>query len=281
MLPGLVIREARPADFQGLSTLLETAAYIHRHLDWRPALDWLGRPPFALIEQKGKIMAALACPTDPPGIAWIRLFAINPIFEIESVWDTLFTQALSYYRDQPRTSFAGIALNPWFGDLLRSRGFHLHQEIVILEWDNLLPKPVPFPDSVTVHPMELDDVADVTDVDNRAFALLWQNSKESLRLAWKQSAYATVAKVEGKIVGYQISTVSGYNAHLARLAVYPEQQKKSLGYLLVQDLLQYFSRQNIFRVTVNTQDNNRASLSLYEKLGFWQTGERFPVFLYP
>ena len=281
MLPGLVIREARPADFQGLSTLLETAAFIHRHLDWRPALDWLGRAPFTLIEQKGKILAALACPTDPPGIAWIRLFANNSTFDIQSIWDTLFTKALSFFQDQPGTSFAGIALYPWFGDLLRSRGFQLHQEIVILEWDNVLPQPIRMPSSVTIQPMELYDVPDVTDVDNRAFAPLWQNSKESLRLAWKQAAYATVAKMDGKIVGYQVSTISGYNAHLARLAVYPEQQKKSLGYLLVQDLLEHFSKQNIFRVTVNTQDNNRASLSLYEKLGFWPTGERFPVFIYP
>ena len=281
MLPAPVTREARPSDFQGLSTLLETVAFIHRHLDWRPALDWLGKAPFFLIEQKWKILAALACPTDPPGIAWIRLFAINSNLELESAWETLFTKALAFFQYQPETSFAGIALYPWFGDLLRSHGFHHHQEIVILEWDNVLPKPITKPPELTIQPMQLFDVADVTDVDNRAFAPLWQNSKESLRLAWKQSAYATIAKMDGKTVGYQISTISGYNAHLARLAVYPQQQKKSIGYLLVQDLLEHFSKQDIFSVTVNTQDNNQASLSLYQKLGFWQTGERFPVFLYP
>ncbi len=125
------------------------------------------------------------------------------------------------------------------------------------------------------------DLATVADVDAQAFAPLWQNSLESLRLAYKQAGYATVAKLDGKIVGYQISTLSGFNAHLARLAVYPELQHRSIGYWLVYDLLHHFSSRNVFRITVNTQDNNQASLALYQKLGFWQTGERFQVLIYP
>jgi len=54
-------------------------------------------------------------------------------------------------------------------------------------------------------------------------------------------------------------------------------QKRSIGYWLVRDLLERFSHQELYRVTVNTQDNNIASLALYQKLGFWQTGERFQV----
>ncbi len=281
MLPDLVVREAKPADFLSLSTFLETAANVHRHLDWRPALDWLGQPPFWLIEQRRRILAALACPTDPPGIAWVRLFAVGPTLETASTWDTLFSRARGYYQDQPETSFAGIALYPWFGDLLRSRGFHSQQEIVILEWDNVLPQPIPMPSSLTIHPLTASDLADVADVDNHAFTPLWQNSLDSLRLAYKQSAYATVAKLDGRIVGYQISTIAGYNAHLARLAVYPELQQRSIGYWLVYDLLRHFSSRSVFRVTVNTQDNNQASLALYQKLGFWQTGERFQVLIYP
>ncbi len=281
MLPNLVVREAKPADFLGLSTLLESAHNIHRHLDWRPPLNWLGESPFWVIEQKRRILAALACPTDPPGIAWIRLFAADPVLEVASTWDLLFSRVQDYFHDQPETTFAGIALYPWFGDLLRSRGFHSRQEIVILEWDNTLPQPLSSLSPVTIHPIEMKDLAAVADVDNQAFAPLWQNSYESLKLAYRQSAYATIAKLGGRIVGYQISTIAGYNAHLARLAVYPEQQQKSIGYWLVYDLLQHFSSHNVFRITVNTQDNNQASLALYQKLGFWPTGERFKVLIYP
>ena len=93
-------------------------------------------------------------------------------------------------------------------------------------------------------------------MDNIAFESLWQNSQASLTLALKQSAYATVAEVDGQIIGYQISTGSGYSAHLARLAVLPRLQRKAIGYQLVRDLLEYFANREIYRITVNTQDNN-------------------------
>jgi len=31
-------------------------------------------------------------------------------------------------------------------------------------------------------------------------------------------------------------------------------------------------------ITVNTQNNNHSSLALYQKMGFFRTGEEYPVF---
>jgi len=176
---------------------------------------------------------------------------------------------------------ASIVLYPWFSELLLNAGFHLHQEIVVLEWDNILPTPVMKLPLITIRNLEPADLAQVAQVDNTAFEPLWQNSQESLVFALRQSACATVAEAEGQIVGYQISTASAYSAHLARLAVLPAFQKRSIGYLLVRDLLERFSRQEIYRVTVNTQGNNQSSLALYQKLGFWMTGDRFRVLVNP
>jgi ribosomal protein S18 acetylase RimI-like enzyme len=280
MLLDRVVRRAQPADFPGLSHLLETGPNIHRHLDWRPPLEWLGHDPFWLIEDRGKIVAAMACPADPPGVAWIRLFAVQVGTDLKATWQVLFERVLEYYNNQPGVRLAAIAIYPWFGELLRQMGFRLHQEIVILEWENSLPAPITPIWPVRIRRLELADLPDVTDVDNRAFDPLWQNSLESLRLALQQAAYATVALSEGKIVGYQISTAASFSAHLARLAVLPNLQRKSIGYLLVMDLLKYFSAQDMFRVTVNTQDNNHASLNLYRKMGFWLTGDQFEVYVH-
>ncbi|RJP49979.1 MAG: GNAT family N-acetyltransferase, partial [Anaerolineaceae bacterium] len=79
----------------------------------------------------------------------------------------------------------------------------------------------------------------------------------------------------------QISTGNPFGAHLARLGVQPEAQGRGVGAALVNDLIQ---RLNIGRngsLSVNTQADNAASLSLYKKLGFVQTGEHFPVLVYP
>jgi len=68
---------------------------------------------------------------------------------------------------------------------------------------------------------------------------------------------------------------------LARLAVNPQQQGRGLGYLLVQNLLNQAHDAGLYRLTVNTQNDNNASLALYQKIGFHLTGERYTVFTYP
>jgi ribosomal protein S18 acetylase RimI-like enzyme len=126
--------------------------------------------------------------------------------------------------------------------------------------------------------MGFGDLPSVHAVDASAFDLIWRNSMDALVQAYKASAYATVIELDSRIVGYQICTATTFNAHLARLAVFPDLQRHSLGYLMVQDLLSYFSQAGLEEVTVNTQHNNQSSLALYQKIGFVLTGESIPVY---
>jgi ribosomal protein S18 acetylase RimI-like enzyme len=89
-----------------------------------------------------------------------------------------------------------------------------------------------------------------------------------------------VVEFENKVVGYQISTASSFNAHLARLAVYPDFRHKRIGRTLVQDMLQYFHQPWIHEITVNTQEDNFPSQKLYQSLGFQKTGESYPIFTF-
>ena len=73
---------------------------------------------------------------------------------------------------------------------------------------------------------------------------------------------------------------SPLGGHLARLAVRPDAQRKGIGTALVRDMLWQFERRGAERVTVNTQEDNQASLTLYQKAGFELTGESYPVFQY-
>jgi ribosomal-protein-alanine N-acetyltransferase len=78
-----------------------------------------------------------------------------------------------------------------------------------------------------------------------------------------------------------MSTGSPFGGHLARLAVHPEFQGRGIGHALLHDLLVRFQERGAMRVTVNTQDNNHASLRLYRKAHFHLTGESYPVYEYP
>jgi ribosomal protein S18 acetylase RimI-like enzyme len=126
----------------------------------------------------------------------------------------------------------------------------------------------------------MQDMPAVESLDRAAFGLLWHNSSESLESAFHQAAIATVAELGGKIVAYQISTATHLGGHLARLATHPDHQNQGIGSALLQDLLAKFVHRGALHVTVNTQQDNKVSISVYEKNGFIQTGESYPVYQY-
>jgi ribosomal-protein-alanine N-acetyltransferase len=128
--------------------------------------------------------------------------------------------------------------------------------------------------------MEPEDLAAVAGIDQEAFEPIWQNSLSQVEQAYEQSAIATVAEWENAIVGFQISTVNMFAAHLARLAVNPALQGRQIGTTLLSDLVQRCRSERLWQITINTQDDNHASLALYQRTGWTLTGERFPVYLY-
>jgi ribosomal protein S18 acetylase RimI-like enzyme len=275
------VRPAAHADQQPIASLLYFEDHVHRHLDWRGPLDWLGAAHYWVLEEGGTIQAALACPQDPPGVAWVRLFTHASSLTGPEAWSPLWEAARAGLRADGGASAAAIALQPWFESLLRESGFELHQHIVLLEWkDRPLPEREP-PRGVTLRRMQAADLPAVVETDAAAFERLWCNSLEAFRKAFTQAVYASVAEDErGALVGYQLSTGNPFGAHLARLAVRPQAQARGIGAALVGDLIVRLCQRGPARLTVNTQDDNSTSLALYEKLGFTRTGETFPVYVY-
>ncbi len=275
----LTLRKANEGDQRAISTLITFEYYVHRHLDWRTPTDWLGSQPFWLLERSQRLLAALACPPDPPEIAWVRFFASSTAVDLREAWQMLFEQAHESLPAEYAYPMAGLALQDWFAQLLIETGFRHRQNIVVLQWNERKPPKQDSSTAVKLRPLLPADLPAVQVVDELAFERLWQMSVDTLTRSYNQAAYATVAEIGGKIVGYQISTQSSYSAHLARLAVDPTLQQRGIGAQLVRDLQAHFSRNRSRLITVNTQSDNHASLALYKKLGFDLSGEQFPVFV--
>jgi len=282
MVDEFLIRPASRLDHPALSKFLDSAPRSFRHLDWCPPLDWLGSQPFIIMYSDEGIQAALVCPEDPPGIAWIRYFScaagVNPV----TSWSRLFDACLAYYSHRQNPWLAGLGLSDWFTNVLRRHGFVLHQHIVSLERVATDPLPAFEPNpSITIRLMEPADLTRVAQVDQLAFEPIWQNSLKQVELAYNLSVYATVAEIADQVVGFQISTSNVFSYHLARLAVLPEIQHQMVGQTLVADLIERTQKDRIWDITINTQDDNHASLALYKKIGFSLTGDHIPVFVYP
>jgi ribosomal protein S18 acetylase RimI-like enzyme len=272
------VRSAVLTDQRKIANLMHFSPHVHRHLDWRYPLDWIGSPPFLVLESQGRIISALACPPDPPLVAWVRLFVNSGKMSLEESWQTLWEAARLDLVRKGRFMTAAIVLQEWYRGLLLASGFSSRQSIVMLEREEQIPLGASLPAGFSIRAMLQYDLPAVAEVDAAAFDPLWQNSLPSLEWAYPQAVLATVAEADGQVLGYQLSTRNPLGAHLARLAVRPALQGRGIGRALVADLVQQAERHGMYRLTVNTQSDNAASLALYKNTGFRETGERYTVY---
>lgn len=277
----LKVRRAVAEDYNQIANLVFFEANTHRHLDWRSALEWLGSRNYWVLEEYGRIIAALACPEDPQDVAWIRLFSFHQDLSGREAWSSLWEAAREeILGENPQAQITAIVTKQWFQNILLSSGFELKQNIVILQLNVKDTVRLESQRTVQLRPMLGTDMAEVTKLDMAAFGRFWHNTFESLQRAYSQALYACVAEDDLGLVGYQISTGNPFGAHLARLGVRPDAQGRGIGRAMVDDLTQYLNTNQIFRLSVNTQSDNDASLSLYQKVGFVRTGEYFPVLVH-
>ncbi len=275
------VLNARPAvesDRAGLANLLHFETYVHRHFDWRRPIDWLGKKPYLVLEKGDRLAAALACPPDPEGVAWLRLFATTARVEPGDAWDELWPQTLEQLQQMGVHHLAAIPLQDWMRELLGDSGFSHTHNVVVLDWRSA--KAAAPKVAHAIRDMSEADLVSVAEADHAAFAPLWQNSLPAIKVAFEQAEVARVIELDGRVAAFQISTPATQGVHLARLATHPSFQGRGLGAALVHDLQNYATAHKKAVVTVNTQDNNKPSLGLYTKLGFNLTGDKYPVFEY-
>jgi ribosomal protein S18 acetylase RimI-like enzyme len=274
----LQVRPAVLTDARQIANLIHFSSQVHSHLDWRNPLDWIGTPPFLVLEKRGEVVAALGCSPDPPSVAWVRLFVNSGKIPVQETWQILWDRAYAELAHKGQFVSAAIILKEWFHELLLASGFASCQSILMLERTGGTPSEIALPPGISVRSMMPFDLPAVAEVDASAFELLWQNTIPVLERAYPQAGWATVAENDGQVIGYQLSTRNPLGVHLARLAVHPAWQGKGLGYALVADLILQAGGSGISHLTVNTQSDNPASLALYQQMGFHETGERYPVF---
>jgi len=274
-----LIRPASTADRALVSSLLAGATWKHQHLDWFSAIELIGTPPCFLALEGARIVGCMACPPDVREIDWIRLFVAGLGYPVERVWDRLWDVAQDAARLSGATAAAALPTADWMPGLLKRAGFREVNQVIFLEWGGA-PLPGHPPSKVRIRPLRRPEIAAVAEIDHRAFRPMWRLSPQALEAALAQSAVATVADIDGDMVGYQITTASAVGAHLARLAVDPPLQGNGIGSLLVCDALRTLARRGLRRISVNTQADNRPSLRLYASLGFAPTGQSYPVYTF-
>ncbi len=274
------VRLATKKDHQEIANLMFFERHVHRHLDWRHPIEWLGNPFYWVLERNSRIIAVLACPQDQRGITWVRLFVHAGQLSEQESWETLWDYAKNEMSKYGDITVAVISLQNWMRALLQENGFRNDEQIVMMAWEQKTPLNWHLPEGITIRTMTEDDLPAVALVDEAAFKPIWQNPLSMLEQAYPQAVVATVAESAEGIIGYQFSTSSPFGAHLARLAVHPKAQRQGIASALIGDLTTKLLAKKIAQLSVNTQSNNLRSLALYKKCGFEETGEEYPLYIF-
>lgn len=108
-------------------------------------------------------------------------------------------------------------------------------------------------------------------VDDQAFPPFWQLGDAGLDdaiAATPRTRFRVARLPDGAVAGYVVTGRSGRRGFVQRLAVRPDQRRRGMAQALVLDGLRWLRRWRVDRAVVNTQLDNTAALSLYERLGF-------------
>ncbi len=288
-LPGRVRRATRE-DAAAVQRLLRMGVYIHVHVDWRPPGEWLGRPGFVLYDDgtaaprrrkttdDPAIIGCMAVAADPPPAAWVRVAAVESVAGFSHA-QAMFAAILADL-DPAIEEIAWFLTDYWPLHWLERLGFVPITDVLSYQKDDLSTPPFRVPTALHIRPLLMEDLPALAAIETAAFEPRWRHDAADLQRAWRHSISFDVALLDDRPVGFQFSTGGNGNAHLARMTVHPARQGEGIGAALLAHALAGYGRQNINTATLNTQMDNQPSRRLYERFGFKQTGQSYPVWAY-
>ncbi|MDI7277222.1 MAG: GNAT family N-acetyltransferase, partial [Anaerolineae bacterium] len=148
----------------------------------------------------------------------------------------------------------------------------------LVSYERALEGPVPAGHAqVHIRPARPEDLDVVEQIDAASFPPLWRYPRAMLEVALRSVSRLTVAEIDRRPVGYELSTLEGDEGQVVRLAVLPEYRRQAIGSQLLAEALAYLRRGRVRRLSLNTQGDNLAAQKLYERFGFRRIGEAMPV----
>jgi len=286
------VRVAVEADAPAISRLLRTAEGSHIHVDWRLPVDWLGSPSFVVIpaakQETGRLLSKLFAPqerlaaclvatADPLPAAWVRVAAVDHMPDTPEMLGRMLAVVEASLRETAVTQLGWLVGQDWPNRWLPELGFERTNAIeTYVKEDFDLPR-FHAPSDLTLRPAHTPDFAILAEMEKSAFEPLWRFSRETLALAYRDALCFDVAEWNGRLVGYQLSSSGPYSAHLVRLTIARDAQGQGVGSALLAQAIHTYRRLGLRRVTLNTQIDNVTSQHLYQKFGFYATGEQAPI----
>jgi ribosomal protein S18 acetylase RimI-like enzyme len=270
---------ARPAEIEQLLLLLSWSEHAHLRfqLDHLPQLVRDGR--ILAISQGDRLSGIAYLTMDFPNCA-VRGLIVRSGTQTGRVVDATMGQAVPEARSLSALSIGYIGDDDWLTPHLVRCGFSRVGQIIGLNRPGAL-MPASGNTSCVVRPAGPGDLPNLVASDWSAFEPLWRNGSETISSFLQQMPCFLVAVEAGQTLGYICGNAHARTGHIVRLAVRQEAQRQGIGTRLIHEALAWLSSHGTTSLSLNTQLDNRQSLSFYRSLGFYAAQAPTSVYRYP
>jgi ribosomal protein S18 acetylase RimI-like enzyme len=256
-----------PADSEDLSWVWPAAAAAHLFADGSDlAQEWESAPWRVRVTSRGE--AAIL----GPWRAHLSIMAIRGLWCSSSRVPVLLEDLRAVARQQGFERIFSPLVPKEHAAPYERAGLERAQEIVVYRLDRLDRSPAATvagqaPPGVHLTVGTVADLRAVRAIDSQAFDDFWRYDERMLQ-RYMVSDRLGLAYRNGRVVGYTLSTLTGSEATLGRLAVAPGEQGCGIGTALLSEAVAAAARDGARGMTLCTQLENEASRRLYRKARF-------------
>jgi GNAT superfamily N-acetyltransferase len=269
----LEIRPTRNDDWLAIERLLSHTDRQYLALEWWTVQEWLGSPTFLLAtDLHARCVGLILSVVGDGPVAWLRAIGVDSGHHLAP----LLVASAQAVLQQGCTGLAFLGNEGWILSKLRQADFHQVNQVVTLRHRGQWPMHHG-PPNLQVRAATPADIDTILDVDHTAFTPMWWYSRDALQRALNLAYCCDVAYLEGDCVGYQLSTLRNGRGHIVRLAIHPRWQRRGIGGRLLGGAMTALDSAGAQSVTVNTQEDNPASLQLYRRFSFEPVGVPWAV----
>ena len=289
-------RIAQRSDARAITTLLQNAPYSHIHADWHYPADWLGSSGFVVMDdmpnesdsnslnkhffgEEKRLLACLAVEPDPPPAAWVRVAAVSESVNGQEALSQLFELIMIYLKKSAISEVGWLLVESWPNSWIRDLGFDKVDTVETFMKDGTETPQIQSKKGLTFRAVTANDLGRLEEIEREVYQPLWRNSVAGLALARRHAFIFDVVEIQGKIVGFQYSTLMHKKAHLSRITIDTEVQGQGIGTALLDRAFEGYRQRGVETVSLNTQIENIKSRGLYERFGFRPSGQKFPVWV--
>ncbi|HET8905901.1 MAG TPA: GNAT family N-acetyltransferase [Ktedonobacterales bacterium] len=278
----IALRDLHASDEDSVRRILDTSEYVHYHFDLSQLPRLLERYPavgaFSVPEGPlgrvagGSLQAFLLVNWLVPPSAWLGGFGVtwSQGERFEAYLDPLLghlEQRVAARGAQSLYYSGGDIDNDWLGDSLSKRGFVLSS--LLRSYDKVdFSIPSEGNAQVRIRPFVSNDVPGLLAIEQQCFATLWQRDAADFLEVAATYPYFVVAEDEQGIVGYQFNAVDSITGYLVRIAVHPRAWGTGVGTRLMAEAVRYFQRRHVWKIVLNSEEENHRAHALYEWFGF-------------